>query len=207
MPMAKTKPAPKPRFTNPAAAIVALRVDIEGEITALREQIANRQSQLAAVVAGNATKAEYLARIHGWVDDQAAEFVRSIEYSLSPLRLPNPRPRDVQFGKLPVHGAGALSPEVVAAADGAGLMCWLAGDAIKTRLEAVIEASNYVEGPAIAAREGLRRDLQVELDALELTEERLLSQAEDVGLALARRPGARPEIILSLTLETGDAPT
>jgi hypothetical protein len=74
------------------------------------------------------------------------------------------------------------------------------GDQIKQKLGALIAASPYIEGPPLAARSKLRREVQAMLDGLELDEERLIVDAQSAGFEIVRRPDCRPEIVLSLAL-------
>lgn len=185
---------PAPKSVPPLAA---LREGLAARLEGLRAEIAETKDRLELVTQGSLPKAEYVSRVHAWVDAQAKRFEAGLEYQVSALRTPDAR-EGPSFGLLPVRGAGAASPELVAVADGASLLCWLAGSALKDRLAKMIEASPYAEGPPLAERDRLRRELGAELDRLELAEETLICEAEQVGLSLPRRPDCRPEIVLSL---------
>jgi len=191
----------KQHFQNPAEALAAMREGIASELDRLRGEIASRQDELESVDEGAVPKVEYAARVAAWVDDLAGQFQRSAEYQVSALRLPNPRPRDVELLRVPVRGAVGQSPEAVAEVDVGPLLAFLLGDAIKTKLAAVIEASAYIQGPPSGERDRMRAEIEEELTRLEIQEERLVCQAEELGVHIARRAGVRPEIVLSLNLE------
>lgn len=192
------RPATKPA-ASPSEALAALRDDLAAQLAELREQISEARGRLELCSEGALPKADYLQRLHAWIDGRAAEFERGLEFQTSALRTPDAR-EGPHFGLLPVRGAGAASFEVVAAADASGLICWHAGSALKDRLAKVIEAAPYQEGPPLAERARLRREVDAELNGLELAEEKLICEAEEVGLDLPRRPDVRPEIVLSLEL-------
>jgi hypothetical protein len=182
-----------------AAAMAELRNGIEGRLEQIRARIAELQARLELVNEGAVPTGEYIARVNEWVDGKAAEFAQSVGYSLSALRLPEGRGVDVGIGRLGVRGGGA--GEDIAVADAAPLLCFLFGDVLKERLGDVIAKSPYQEGPPLAQRAELRRELQAELDRLEIDEETLIVEGEQVGLALPRRVDCRPEIILALASE------
>lgn len=194
--MTKTASCAAPR-QGPAAVLADLKAELEDRIEELRNRIAGTQAELEAVVEGSVPKAEYLARVNDWVDAKAAHFGTEVQYSLSGLRLPG-RPEPVTFGRVPV--TGSLTAGMVAEADVAAPICWLLNAEIKKKLAEAINASGYTEGPPLADRPKLRKELQSAIDELELAEERLIVEAESAGLTIARRHDCRPEIVLSLAL-------
>lgn len=189
--------APTP---SASSVLASMRDGIESRLAEIRTEITEAQDRLADVDDSGVPKAEYTARLNAWVDDMAQTFEREAEYGVSALRLPQPRPRDVHTLAVPVRGGGSY--ESIAVADAGPMLAFLFGDTLKAKLAEVIQASGYVEGPPTADRPAMRRSLLAELDRLELAEERLIAEAQDIGLDLPRRRDARPEIVLSLDLET-----
>lgn len=174
--------------------------DLRGQVETLRTEILAVQEQLESVDLGLVPRQELAERLEGWIDDKATAFEGNLWGQINALAGPRALPFDVGLLALPVRGAGQNMPEVVASADGGGLLAWAFGDVLKERLSTAIAAMDYPSGPPTAARPKLRRELATRLDELELREEALVMQAEASGVAIPRRVDARPEVILSLDL-------
>jgi hypothetical protein len=175
-------------------------VSLEQQVFDLREKITDTQARLEAATAADVPRDEFIARVNSWIDAQQREFDERAVYQVSALRLARPEPQNVAILQGTVRGAGSASLDVVAFADMGPLIAGLFGAELKARLAALIDATDYPEGPPTADRAHLQLTLRNELDALELREETLIVEAEAAGLTIHRRPDCRPEIVLSLKL-------
>src|SRR5699024_675008 len=77
-------------------------------------------------------------------------------------------------------------------------MCWLDPDRMKAHLVAELDAQapDICSTQTEAERQKALAGKQKQLDKLEHNEESLICEAEAAGLEIARRPDARPEIVL-----------
>jgi hypothetical protein len=159
------------------------------QLADIRARITQIQADSEALPAQPLPAADALARLDAWIRDQAARFdparaARAFTTAGAPL------------GKV-LEAHGGRTGENSVSVDLGAVLCAMFGPEIKRRMASVIENETTAGGPSLAERAALIERWTAELEALEFQEEGIIRAAEDAGERLARRPDARPEIVLA----------
>lgn len=169
------------------------------QVDVLRKDIDRVNEELQWVNASPLPKDDWKASVTRWVEGMAAEGDRQTT-ALRSLRLPKP-PREFINDKFlavnsRVHQSGS-GPDVLPVNVGLGpVLCWLLGDQLEQRLHAMIDADDYVPGPALADRPLQQKELLRELRELETREEAIITAAEGESVFIGRRADADPAVVL-----------
>lgn len=160
----------------------------------LRERIATLKSDIEDLELGVATRDEAAERLTQWVDHQAEQV--SLTQMVATACVNTARIDDDAFSV----GSRVTVDGLHADTQMAGLLAWVAGDVLKTRLLEKLDemAPQHCTTKDAAARKTALTKKQKELDQLELEEEQEICEAERAGYAIARRRDCRPEIVLAV---------
>ena len=138
---------------------------------------------------------EWRARLHEWVDRQAAESERPAAHGLSAMRAPYGRPQYIDSFSLSV--LPSPGGKNFAHVNLSGLLCWLLRDTLLERIDAIVQATDYPEGPPSTERPARRAELETQLEQLEAREELAIRTLEADDRSVMRRQEARPELVLA----------
>lgn len=180
---------------NLAKEFTATAAAIHEHVAEVREQIAAISEEIAWYQSAPLPKLEIVERAAAAVDREATKFIAEAQVGdlvhrgeVAELLELTGRTEVVAPGS-PIAGVNIkISP----------LLAWLFSSTIKDRLAEAIEQGeiDFAEGPPQAERTALIQSARARLHALGLEEEALIEQAEAVGIEIARRPDAAPDVIL-----------
>jgi hypothetical protein len=165
------------------------------QVEASREQIEGLHAEKERILSGMIPKDDAIARALTWLDAQAERF-EGKHHIFGVFGYPDAH--DHECGLMRVLANIGVPDEGGPHADVGPLLAWLFKDLIAQRLREAIASANYTPGPPMAERAPLLKALDRKLWDVELEEEHLIEQAEGQGIEIARRPDARPEVILAL---------
>lgn len=162
----------------------------------LRDEIDRIKQALVELEELSYPRDEWRARLHAWVERQAAEFERQAVYELSAMRstyvAASPRVGTFNINVLPSPGSKNF-----AHVDLSGTLCWLLRDTLLERIDAIVQATDYPEGLPSTERPARRAELEAQLEQLEAREEVAIRALEAEGRQIPRRQEARPELVLA----------
>lgn len=168
------------------------------ELASLRHQIEVLREQRARVETAPLSASETRQRIHKLLDAERQDFERRLAYGLSAAARPGARIADVDLLTLTCRSerdpdAGVTKQR----ADLAGLITFLMGDELRSRLDPVIDA--LADG-GISSSERSERiaEIDAKIHAAETREEELIDEAERAGMQIARRADADPAVVLEV---------
>ncbi len=164
-------------------------MDFVKKLKPLRASIAALQSERAELRRQVRSRSEVAEHVGACVAEWQQEARRAGRYALLMLSQGDHMP----LMQAPVSES---SPQVPAEADLGPLMVALLG-ADKVADVLLTEIDSIPEGMPCAARRARLEEIGAELLALETEEEHLITAAEEAGDYIARRPDARPEIVLA----------
>lgn len=159
------------------------------QLADIRARLTQIQADIDGLAAQTLPAADAIARLDAWIRDQSARFdpahaARTFTTANSHLL----HVCDARGGR---QGENAVQVDL------APVLCGLFGPEIKRRLASVIENEAGTPGPSLAERPEILDRWNAELERLEREEEAIIRAAETAGERLARRPDARPEIVLA----------
>lgn len=169
----------------------------DSELTRLRGQIERIRDELTALDEISYPLQEWRARAHEWIARQSADFEKTARFAFSALRTPlgghQPRVGAFELSVLPSPGGRDF-----AHVDVSGALCWLLRDVLIEKIDALVAESEHIPtGPPSSERPARRLKLTDQLATLEAREELAIRVLEDAGRQIARRPDARPELVLA----------
>lgn len=170
--------------TTIGAHITALFGSTTGDLAKLRNQITELKQQRDHVASGRLTKAETIQRLAEFVDNEAAGFDARHRFANAAST----------SGATPIDITGFQ----VWKGDAGPLLCWLLGDAIKHRLAELVEESNLPEGLPADKRPAAIKELEARINALEVEEEAIITDAEAAGMDIPRREDCDPRVVLEV---------
>lgn len=151
------------------------------DVKKIRDQITELQDEKQFLETANPNKEDLISRFNAKVDSYAddADLVRRLF-------------ADVDIFTTGLRGLG----DGIQGVNLSEMLCGLFGEEIKKNVAQRISALDYEAGPPNAERKSLIAKINAELDKLETKEERLIHQAESIGMNIPRRENVRPEIFL-----------
>lgn len=175
---------------------MAAKTDPAKDLERVRSELERVQAELTALDELRYPHDEWRERLHSWIDRQASEFGDRAAYLLTGPAAPfNGYAVTCDALTVPVQSGGEAS---LAAVDMAGLVCWLLGDEIRAKVDAIVDAATQQPcGPRSTERPAIQRSLKAELNRLEALEELAARALEDEGRAVIRRLDANPKIVLA----------
>ena len=166
----------------------------------VRDELAGALEQLAALPERPLPQDEAIARAAALVDTTAGAFQGRHKVQAFAQLGTDLAQRDLL--NLSAFNQGRLESRI----DSAPLLCWLFGDAIKTKLADEIAALELRDALPSAEREPERQRLLNLVDDLQIEEERIIRALDDEGIEIDRRRDAPIEIVLAPDCELEDAP-
>lgn len=182
------------KLTTASDLVRQARAQIEVEIFELRDHIESLRRERDEVVRAPLVRTEAKARIDTALEAARRRFLSDevVRQLVSPSKdnalLSASGRLDASSSTIGSAIIGTVRVELT------GALALLPGT--REALHAAIDGLEYAEGLPLDERPGRVAEIEAEVDWLEHSEEQLVRDAEDAGFFIARRPDARPEIIL-----------
>jgi hypothetical protein len=170
-------------------------------LAAVRERWATAKERRAKVAETSVPPDVAIAKAHGIVDGHAAAFPERMAPIWASALRPDFDPQRIDpeyFFGVDLGGSIHLQKRTIAQ-----LFATVAPDTFKALMaDAIIAAAAESDGMAPAERVAALAELDAEIVALELEEERLVRALEDADRPVVRRIDADPALIVAANLET-----
>lgn len=181
------------------------------DLATTRKALAKHRADITRIVGDIETLAEAplpkvewgLACVE-WIEAMAAEIEKDALSGFASLRAANQRDSNPPSLIVPIRTLPDIDQKsygVLAAIAGANILpglAWIAPDAMKQKLLAAIDNTDYTEGPPLADRPARKRKLERALQLAEIAEEQCCRAIEvHTDEFEPRRANARPELVLA----------